>query len=212
MTEIWKPVKGYEGLYEVSNKGRVKSLKRYSVRFGHQKELVGEKLMSLHKSSEGYIIVHLSKDGERKSKSVHRLVAQAFIPNPHCYPLINHKDENKANNHVENLEWCTQEYNVNYGTAHKRARTTHKLNKIKGKTEIDKALLQTHITKTALARGLDVSRTTLRNWILDPRKKHYEEILIKIKELENKWQKDEKKQIKDLIEFRKEAKRIFGKH
>ena len=68
------------------------------------------------------------------------------------------------------------------------------------------------ISASSLARGLDVSRTTLRNWILDPRKKHYEEILIKIKELENKWQKDEKKQIKDLIEFRKEAKRIFGKH
>lgn len=211
MTEIWRPIKGYEGLYEVSNKGRVKSLERYSVKFGHQKELVDEKPISLHKSSAGYMVVHLSKDGERKSKSVHRLVAQVFIPNPQGLPFINHKDEDPTNNHVDNLEWCTQKYNVNYGTAHKRARATLKLNRTKGKTEIDKVLLKTHITKTALAKGLQVSHTTLRNWILDPKKKHYKEMLAKIKELEVEWQKDEEKQIKDLIEFRKEAKRIFGK-
>ena len=121
MTEIWRPIKGYEGLYEVSNKGRVKSLERYSVKFGHQKELVDEKPISLHKSSAGYMVVHLSKDGERKSKSVHRLVAQAFIPNPQGLPFINHKDEDPTNNHVDNLEWCTQKYNVNYGTRNERA-------------------------------------------------------------------------------------------
>lgn len=211
MAEIWRPVKGYEGLYEVSNEGRVKSLERYSVRFGHQKELIDEKIISPRKSGSGYMLVSLSKQGERKTKSIHRLVAQAFIPNPKSFPFINHKDENKTNNHVDNLEWCTPKYNVNYGTGRKRAKATHNLNKIKGKTEIDKALLKTHISKTALAQGLGVSHTTLRNWILDPRKRHYKEMLIKIRELESKWQKDEKKQIEDLIKFRKEAKRIFGR-
>lgn len=212
MKEMWRPIEGYEGLYEVSNKGRVKSLERYSIRFGHQKELVGEKLMSLQKSSAGYMMVHLSNKGKRTTKSVHRLVAQAFIPNPQGLPLINHKDEDPTNNHVENLEWCTQKYNVNYGTARKRARVTHKFNEAKGKTKVDQALLKTHITKVMLAKELGISRPTLRHWILDPEEKHYKKMLTKIQELEDRWQKDEKKQIKDLIEFRKEAQRIFGKH
>ena len=210
MKEMWRPIEGYEGKYEVSNKGRVKSLKRYSTRFGYQKELVGEKLMSIQKSPTGYMQVHLSNKGKRTTKSVHRLVAQAFIPNPQGLPLINHKDEDPTNNHVENLEWCTQKYNVNYGTARKRARATRKLNETKGKTKVDQALLKAHINKVMLAKGLGISQATLKYWILEPEEKHYKKMLTKIQELEDRWQKDKEKQIKDLIEFRKEAQRIFG--
>ena len=106
--EYWKPVVGYEGLYEVSNWGRVKSLK-----FGKEKIL---KPIIRH----GYYFVGLSKNGIVKSYSVHRLVAQVFIPNPNNLPCVNHKDENKQNNVVSNLEWCTHEYNNSYGTRSKR--------------------------------------------------------------------------------------------
>ena len=103
--EIWKPVVGYEGLYEVSNLGRVKSLK-----YGK------ERILRPATDSNGYHQVNLCKDGKVKMYLVHRLVAQAFIPNPHNLPIINHKDERVDNNRVENLEWCTAEYNNNYGT------------------------------------------------------------------------------------------------
>ena len=102
--EYWKPVVGYEGLYEVSNWGRVKSLK-----FGKERIL---KQSIRH----GYYIVSLWKNGKGKTYSVHRLVAEAFIDNPDNLPCVNHKDENKQNNVVSNLEWCTHEYNNTYGT------------------------------------------------------------------------------------------------
>lgn len=111
MQEIWRDVIGYEGLYQVSNKGRVKCIQgKYN---GH--------LMSVIKHTGDYFVVSLRKNKNRKQFKIHRLVAQAFIPNPDNLPQINHKDEDKANNSVENLEWCTAKYNVNYGTRGKRS-------------------------------------------------------------------------------------------
>lgn len=120
--EEWRPVKGYEGYYEVSNYGRVKSLPRY-----HRHYISGELITSYsggiraHNYDEyGYDSIMLKKNGTVKNKAVHRLVAEAFIPNPDNLPIINHKDENPSNNRVENLEWCTNQYNVTYGTAIER--------------------------------------------------------------------------------------------
>lgn len=107
-TEIWKAIEGYEGRYEVSNYGRVKSLNYH--RTGK------EKVLKPAIDSNGYWRVGLYKNSKRKFFSVHRLVAEAFLPNPQNLPEVNHKDENKANNRVENLEWCTAKYNSNYGT------------------------------------------------------------------------------------------------
>lgn len=107
--EIWKDIKEYEGLYQVSNFGRVKSLK-----FGK------EKVMSPVLHTRGYLNIELSNKGLRKVKKIHRLVAEAFIPNPKNFPQVNHKDENKTNNSVDNLEWCTSQYNCHYGTRIKR--------------------------------------------------------------------------------------------
>ena len=107
--EEWRDVKGYEGLYQVSNKGRVKSLNRIDSR-GNK---VNEKILRPGKRNN-YLFVNLYKNGKRKLYDIHRLVAQAFLPNPDNLPVVNHKDENKLNNNVENLEWCTQAYNVNY--------------------------------------------------------------------------------------------------
>ena len=116
MEEIWKNIQGFEGLYQVSNLGRVKSFRR-STKFGAPDELI------LHPSiiSSGYAVVTLYSEKGRAKRQVHRLVASAFIPNPNNFPCVNHKDENKLNNFVENLEWCTYQYNNNYGTAKIRA-------------------------------------------------------------------------------------------
>lgn len=104
--EIWKPVGGYEGLYEVSNFGRIKSLNCYNYKY--------PRIMKLGKRTDGYLCVGLSKNNQTKTKSVHRLVAEAFIPNPDNLEMVNHKDENKTNNNVDNLEWCTRAYNQLY--------------------------------------------------------------------------------------------------
>ena len=117
--EIWKDIFGYENIYQVSNLGRVRGLKRKtgnSTGYYIRKGKILKKAMNIH----GYEFVILSKNGKRKTITVHRLVAEAFIPNPNHFPCINHKNENRACNIVENLEWCTHKYNSNYGTSQKR--------------------------------------------------------------------------------------------
>ena len=131
--EVWKDIEGYEGLYQISNEGRVKSLPR--------KWICGDRnstrkhdgiIMKQSKDEKGYKMVCLSKDGKAITKKVHKLVGNAFLENPNNLPQINHKDENKENNLVfinedgsvdydkSNLEWCTLEYNVRYGTRTER--------------------------------------------------------------------------------------------
>ena len=122
--EEWMDIEGYEGLYQVSNEGRVKSLQREIVYKDGRKKVLEEKILRNILSDLGYYHVMLSKDGVPKRYKVHRLVAKAFIPNPNNLPIINHKDENPKNNVVDNLEWCTQGYNVRYGTMIERGRQT----------------------------------------------------------------------------------------
>lgn len=105
MTEEWLPIKGYEGLYEVSSLGRVKSL--------NYRKSGTCKIFTGSPDKDGYLRTALS-DPVKKYVRVHRLVAEAFIPNPDNLPLVNHKDENKQNNRLENLEWCTPQYNNDY--------------------------------------------------------------------------------------------------
>ena len=107
--EIWKDIFGYEGLYQVSNLGRVRSLK-----FGK------ERILSIRRSKFGYLLVNLCKNSDMKTFRVHRLVGQSFIPNPNNLPEINHRDEDKTNNKVVNLEWCSSKYNANFGTRNQR--------------------------------------------------------------------------------------------
>lgn len=111
MHEIWTDIANYEGLYQVSNTGKVKSLKRGII-------------MKPETTRLGYKRVQLSKEGRYKHFFIHQLVARAFIPNPHGYPFINHKDENPSNNNLDNLEWCTQRYNLKYGHRNSKLRET----------------------------------------------------------------------------------------
>lgn len=122
--EEWKDVVGFEGLYQVSNKGRVRSIDRVIIRCnGTLLPLTGKILPQYKKRGNSWLPrlqVNLSKNGKAYSKLVHRLVAEAFLPNPQEYETVNHKDENPLNNNLDNLEWCTNAYNHNYGTRNKR--------------------------------------------------------------------------------------------
>ena len=116
--EIWKDIIGYEGLYQVSSLGRVRSLDRFYYR------LHKGKVLSPTKDRYGYLTVTLNCNGKSKTIKIHRLVAQAFIENPDNLPQVNHKDEVKSNNCVDNLEWCSAKYNNNFGTRQERYRNT----------------------------------------------------------------------------------------
>lgn len=121
--EIWKGVVSLESKYMISSKGRVKSLERNYIDSMGRKCHVAEKFMKVKISkSTGYPQVSLCKNGKSRSFCIHRLIAEAFIPNPNNYPCVNHIDENRENSVLENLEWCTYGYNNTYGDARKKRR------------------------------------------------------------------------------------------
>ena len=117
--EIWKDYKDYEGLYQASNLGRMRSLDRWVSKNGSMQFIKG-RILKLRTDKCGYLHVVLSKNNKVKAYLVHRIIAETFLPNTDNLPQVNHKDENKLNNVVSNLEWCTHEYNVNYGTRNER--------------------------------------------------------------------------------------------
>ena len=114
--EIWKDIKGYEGIYQVSNFGRVKSLERVNSRGN----TVKERILKPHKTEKGYLHIVLCKDGKTKLYRVHRLVATYFIPNPENKPEVDHINGQKDDNRVENLRWVTSKENINNPTTKKK--------------------------------------------------------------------------------------------
>lgn len=129
--EEWRDVQEYEGLYQVSNLGRVKSLDRLVTKNDGIQLILKGKILKPNIDKGNYLSVMLSKNGVTKRMKIHRLVAIAFIPNPNNYPEVNHKKEfNKDKNNVNNLEWCTSKYNANYGTRNERSAKTKGLAKI----------------------------------------------------------------------------------
>ena len=110
-SEVWRDIIGYEGIYQVSNKGNVFSIERMV----QGRECGGITLKPKHRR-DGYLHVGLYRNGKMKNKLIHRLVLEAFVENPNNLPEVNHKDENKINNELSNLEWCDARYNNNYGT------------------------------------------------------------------------------------------------
>ncbi|MCC4492048.1 endonuclease [Limosilactobacillus reuteri] len=114
--EEWKDIKDYEGYYQISNFGHVRSVDRIVKSKGNSTQQRKGQILRPNKNRYGYLKVVLQKQGKSKTKSIHRLVATAFIPNPNNFSQINHIDECKTNNHADNLEWCTAKYNSNYGT------------------------------------------------------------------------------------------------
>ena len=137
--EIWKPIKGYDGKYYVSNYGRIRSTYHAS-----------EKFLIPINSGRGYLQVALFKNHKSTKFLVHRLVAEYFVENPNGFYFVNHKDENKGNNHFSNLEWCDMAYNNAYGTRMEKVRK--KVNQI-----LDGVILATYnsISDAAIAVGKD---------------------------------------------------------
>lgn len=129
--EVWKDIPGYQGYYQISNLGRVKSLQRTithkpSKKFPNGRVVIyKERELIPSTDSSGYLFVQLYKSGVFKSKRIHRLVAETFLQNDKNCCQVNHKDENKHNNNVSNLEWCTAKYNINYGTGKYRKVTNN---------------------------------------------------------------------------------------
>ena len=148
--EIWKDVVGYEGYYQVSNMGRVKSLERKCKCCGNSTRTIRSKILKPG-NDKGYLKVNLHKDNKTKQHTVHRLVAIAFLPNENNYPCVNHKDENPSNNNVSNLEWCSYEYNNNYGTTKERTSKT-----LKGRFAREKhPMYGKHQTEEAIRRMVE---------------------------------------------------------
>jgi hypothetical protein len=156
--EIWKPIEGYETLYEVSNYGRVKSKERFTT--GKRNRKLPSKILKPFENN-GYLRVSLCKDGKSRDIRVHRLVAIAFIENHQNKPYINHKDGNPGNNHFTNLEWCTQKENIRHAYKTGLAKRHGKLR------ELDEYILRTYkrYSKTnnfrTMAREIGAHWTTI---------------------------------------------------
>ena len=147
MCEVFKPIEGYEDLYEVSDEGNVRN------------KTTG-RILKPSRTNRGYLCVYLCKDGIREFKSIHRLVAQAFLPNPDNYPQVNHIDENKLNNSVDNLEWCTSQYNIDYSQSKPVAQFS-----------LDGRLLNTYKSACEAARQTGINRQSISECCLGKRYK-----------------------------------------
>lgn len=163
MVEVWKDIPGYEGCYQASNLGRIKSLDRDVYRGGIIKHISGC-MMSLRETDDGRIKVDLRKDGFKKTFKVHRLVALAFLPNPDNLREVNHKDENPKNNRLDNLEWCTHIYNCKYGTRNERRYESGGGSRRKpiGKYDKDGNLVATYTCIKSAARGNNVTPSAIK--------------------------------------------------
>ena len=159
--EIWKPIEGYEGLYEVSNYGRIKSIIGFN---GHEyvkRNKILKNSRQNAKSSYYRSVVNLCKNKKAKTYKVHRLVARAFIPNPNNYPEVNHIDGNPLNNRVENLEWCTTKHNIHH--AIDNGLQVYSINTINRETMVE--LLNNGYTYDEISNFLGIAKGTVFNYI-----------------------------------------------
>ena len=156
--EIWKPVVGYEGLYEINNKGEIKTIK-------------SGRIIKYFKNKDGYLSCKLSKKSKTKTYLVHRLVAQAFIPNPENKPYVNHKDSNRLNNTLNNVEWCTPLENVKHMII--SGRSTYKKGSNNINSKLDENIVisilniykNKNVTQRFLSKKYDVSLSAINSVI-----------------------------------------------
>ena len=163
--EVWRPVRNFEGLYEVSNLARVRSVSRW-VQAGTTKRLATSTILKSHPLPSGYLTVTLKDKRRTATVTIHRLVAEAFVSNPNNLQDVNHKDECKTNNLPENLEWCDGEYNTNYGTAMKRMAA--KRAKVVEQYTLDGVLVATYLGVPAAARATGFTRPNIDRAVRHP--------------------------------------------
>lgn len=167
--EIWKSVVGYEGYYEVSSYGEVKSVKRTITRSNGSILSIKEKLLKKDFTRHGYFRVKLSRKNNAKSFLVHRLVADAFITNGNNFPFVNHKDLDKTNNSSQNLEWCTHLQNIRHAVEKNRygKLTPHQVMQIKDLLKLHRQNIlnkqQGPFPQRRLAEMFNVTQTTIKN-------------------------------------------------
>lgn len=154
MQEIWKDIPGYESLYQISNLGNVKSFRQSAKLKKPQEYLLKPSL-----NNSGYGNVTLYKNASKRKFLVHKLVAEAFIPNENNYPCVNHIDENKTNNQVDNLEWCTYAYNNAYGTA--RIRTIQTTAYRVHQFTLDEIWIASYLSSSVIEKLLGFSATSI---------------------------------------------------
>ena len=143
MIEIWKDIKGYENLYQISNMGRVKSLERIIIRCDNKTQTIKEKILKTRIGNNGYYTIILSKKGEIKKIDIHRLIAIAFIPNPDNKPCIDHINGDRTDNRIENLRWVTQKENINNPISISKMKNNHHLkNTFGAEHPLSKPILQ----------------------------------------------------------------------
>lgn len=161
LNEEFRDIKGYEGQYQVSNYGRIKSLCRLSKCKNEKYKIIKEKILRVNYGTNKYAIVTFSKNKKIKTFEIHRLVAEAFIPNPDNLPCVNHRNEIKNDNRIENLEWCTYSYNNSYNGKAKKINEERKKPvlqfNLKGKllkeyNSITEASLKTKYDKTTISK------------------------------------------------------------
>lgn len=176
MKEIWKDIKGFEGLYQISNLGKVKSLSKYKKHSYNSIAFLKEKILK-PLDINGYQRVILRKDNKSFNKFIHQLVAEMFIDNPKNYKEVNHKDENKTNNRVDNLEWCSHKYNINYGTGNQR-RSKTEIGTKKGTKKIYQFDLKNNLLKIwdsqlQIKKELGIPQSNISNCCNGKRKSTY---------------------------------------
>lgn len=170
--EVWKDVSRFEGFYQVSNLGRIKSVDRIITDRNRPNRCIFHEGRIIRQSVDkvGYYSLHLSVKSKVSVKRVHRIVAEAFIPNPDNFPCINHKDETRTNNSASNLEWCTHKYNTNYGTCIERIRNKNILRTDMGtpiyQYSLDGSFVCRHDSISSIERSLGFSKRSIRQ-VLD---------------------------------------------
>lgn len=180
MKEIWKDIPNYEGLYQASNLGRIRSLDREQYvgsknqycKFNYTRKLKS-KIIKPKTTKDNYYEVTLTKNNEKKFIRVHRLIAMTFIPNPNNYPVINHINYNRFDNRVENLEWCTVWYNNRYSKAKKVAQFDKNYNLIKVWNCMSDVYRELGIPVTNLSKCCHNKKLTAKTYYW----RYYEEII-----------------------------------
>lgn len=152
--EEWRPIPGYENLYEVSNEGRVRSL-----RIGTRIKVKENRIMCQKYDTNGYLRVNLHKDGSQRSELVSRMVAKAFVPNPNGFPEVGHNDDNKMNNTPENLYWTTQQENLVHNNLHLKKRDKRN----QGGIERVKEALSIPVIGTKIDIGVEISYPSMQS-------------------------------------------------